>query len=328
MAEWLIGCMGDYVTMDENRSTPLELNASYPWPHPYYQTNGLFGFNEKVIFSIVPPTIFNPEATESPTAEAFAFYFLDPDVNETVNILDGGHGINSIPLGQVRINGSGYQPASPYQKEEDYPGYADIDTQSKNEHRLSSFFGVYDWNGTEDVNVSLMEFNRTYSSVSVDHPGFGYSMPVELKVIGGFPQQTNNLWLVPETGNTLQEYNGSTPYSVTEAILEVSSINPDTGAITGVNVISGGSGYVNYNDLNPDEYPYTYFPMVSVSGGGGMGAQIRAIVETNGSIRRKRWGNYLGRRKGIFLTGSRITGLLPSIQNSLWRLVRRMQHLK
>ena len=199
--------------------------------------------------------------------------------------MDGGHGINSIPLGQVRINGSGYQPASPYQKEEDYPGYADIDTQSKNEHRLSSFFGVYDWNGTEDVNVSLMEFNRTYSSVSVEHPGFGYSMPVELKVIGGFPQQTNNQWLVPETGNTLQEYNGSTPYSVTEAILEVSSINPDTGAITGVNVISGGSGYVNYNDLNPDEYPYTYFPMVSVSGGGGMGAQIRAIVETNGSIR-------------------------------------------
>ena len=40
----------DYVTMDENRSTPLELNASYPWPHPYYQPNGLFGFNEKVNF--------------------------------------------------------------------------------------------------------------------------------------------------------------------------------------------------------------------------------------------------------------------------------------
>ena len=34
-------------------------------------------------------------------------------------------------------------------------------------------------------------------------------MPVELKVIGGFPQQTNDQWIAPETGNTLQEYNQS-----------------------------------------------------------------------------------------------------------------------
>ncbi|MEK9773973.1 MAG: hypothetical protein VW576_10470, partial [Opitutae bacterium] len=276
----------DYVTMDQARSTPLELNASYPWPHPYYQPNGLFGFNEKVVFSIAPPTIFNPEAIEDRNATAFSFYFLDPDVNETVTILDGGHGINSIPASQVRINGSGYQPATPYQKEEDYPGFADIDTwdtskpQNERKQLLSLFGGVYDWNGSEDVNVSLMEFNRTFSSVAVDNPGFGYSMPVELKVIGGFPQQTN-------ADVNLTEYNSTDPHLITEAQLEVTSINPSTGAILTVDLVpgnSGGSGYVNYQNLSEDEYPYIEYPMITVSGGGGRGAKIRAIVENNGSI--------------------------------------------
>ena len=280
----------DYITMNQNRSTPLELNASYPWPHSYYQPNGIFGFNEKVTFSIAPPTVHNPDATESPTAEAFSFYFLDQDINESVTILDGGHGINNIPLNQVRINGSGYQPALPNQKEEDHPGYADIDTwdtsrpQNERKPLLEYGFGIYDWNGSEDVNVSVMDFNRTFSSVSVDNPGFGYSMPVSLKVIGGFPQKTNDQWRDIITGDTLQEYNSSTPYSVTEALLEVSSINQETGAITGVNIINPGSGYINYNNLNPEEYPFTEFPMISVSGGGGRGAQIRAVLDENGSI--------------------------------------------
>ena len=63
-------------------------------------------------------------------------------------------------------------------------------------------------------------------------------MPVELKVIGGFPQQTNGEF-------NLQEYNQTVPYSISEAILEVNETNPITGAITSVKLISGGSGYVD-----------------------------------------------------------------------------------
>ena len=97
-------------------------------------------------------------------------------------------------------------------------GYADIDTwfghPTLKDTPLSQYFGVYDWNGSEDVNISLIDFNRTFSSVSVNNPGYGYSMPVELKVIGGFPQQTNAIL-------NLQEYNQSVPYLISEAILEV-----------------------------------------------------------------------------------------------------------
>ena len=59
---------------------------------PLLQTSRTFGFNEKVIFTIDPPTIHNPEAIESPTAEAFSLYFIDPDINESVEIVDGGMG--------------------------------------------------------------------------------------------------------------------------------------------------------------------------------------------------------------------------------------------
>ena len=323
----------DYITMNQNRSTPLELNASYPWPHSYYQPNGLFGFNEKVAFSIAPPTVHNADATQSPTAAAFSFYFIDPDINETVTIMDGGHGINNIPLDQVRINGSGYQPALPNQKEEDHPGYADIDTwdtsrpTSEQKPLLKYGFGIYDWNGSEDVNVSVMEFNRTFSSVSVDNPGFGYSMPVTLKVIGGLPQKTNDQWreIVTGNGNTLQEYNSSTPYSVTEALLEVSSIDQETGAITGVNIINPGFGYINYNTLDPEEYPFTEYPMISVSGGGGRGAQIRAVLDENGSIRE---GNELfGTVERGILIGKKIMPRLQSIQNSVLLLEKKKMPL-
>ena len=264
----------DYITMNQNRSTPLELNASFPWPHPYHQPQGLFGFDEAIVFSVSDPTLHNPLAIESPTAEAFAFYFLDPDINETVSIVDGGHGITSIPFDQVRINGSGYQPATANQKEEEHLGHADIDTwfghPTLKDTPLSQYFGVYDWNGSEDVNISLIDFNRTFSSVSVNNPGYGYSMPVELKVIGGFPQQTNAIL-------NLQEYNQSVPYLISEAILEVNETNPETGAIIDVRIISGGSGYVNYQNTDPDEYPFTIYPMVTVSGGGGRGAIIQAV---------------------------------------------------
>ncbi|MDA8805939.1 InlB B-repeat-containing protein [Opitutales bacterium] len=268
----------DYITMNQNRSTRLELNASFPWPHPYHQPQGLFGFDEAIVFSVSDPTLHNPLAIESPTAEAFAFYFLDPDINETVSIVDGGHGITSIPFDQVRINGSGYQPATANQKEEEHLGHADIDTwfghPTLKNTPLSQYFGVYDWNGSEDVNISLIDFNRTFSSVSVNNPGYGYSMPVELKVIGGFPQQTNAIL-------NLQEYNQSVPYLISEAILEVNEINPETGAIIDVSIISGGSGYVNYQNTDPQEYPFTIYPMVTVSGGGGRGAIIQAVDNNN-----------------------------------------------
>ena len=280
----------DYVTMNEDRSTPLESNASLNWPWKYYQPHGLFGFDQAVPFSVSPPTLHNEEeiALESPTAEAYTFYFLDHEMNETVNITDGGHGITSIPVSQVRINGSGYQPGFSFQKQEDHKGFAEI-TVDPNTPLVAGYseIGIPDvneWNGSKDVNISTMEFNQTFSSVQVSNPGFGYSMPVELKVIGGYPQLTNVELneLIP--GINLTEYNSSVPYDFEEAILEVEEIDLNTGAITKVKAISGGKGYVNYQNLKEEEYPHIFYPMVSVSGGGGRGAQLRANVETNGSI--------------------------------------------
>jgi hypothetical protein len=280
----------DYVTMNEDRSTPLESNASLVWPWKYYQPHGLFGFDQAVTFSVSPPTLHNEEeiATESPTAEVYTFYFLDQEMNETVNITDGGHGITSIPASQVRINGSGYQPGFSFQKQEDHKGFAEI-TVDANTPLIGGYseIGIPDvnaWSGSKDVNISTMEFNQTFSSLQVSNPGFGYSMPVELKVIGGYPQLTNVELneLIP--GINLTEYNSSVPYDFEEAILEVEEIDPNTGAITKVKAISGGKGYVNYQNLKEEEYPHIIYPMVSVSGGGGRGAQLQANVETNGSI--------------------------------------------
>ena len=130
----------------------------------------------------------------------------------------------------------------------------------------------------EDVNVSTLDFNQTFSHVSVTNAGFGYSMPVELKVIRGLPQVTNPEFL-------MDEYNSTTPYVLTEAKLIVTNIGPN-GEILDVVVPNGqgGSGYINYGLLDPEVYQINKIPNVSVTGGGGRGAQILVIDDDNDTI--------------------------------------------
>ena len=159
----------------------------------------------------------------------------------------------------------------PNQNKEDHPDFAEITTSNDTLETFSDV-DVKNWSGPEDVNISVMEFNRTFSSVLVDNAGYGYSVPVELKVIGGLPQYENN-----KTEPPLPEYNSSNAYSFQEAKFKVSEINSETGKITDLELIDGGFGYVSYQDLDPNLYPYNTYPMISVSGGGGKGAVIQAL---------------------------------------------------
>ena len=107
--------------------------------------------------------------------------------------------------------------------------------------------GIYNWSGNEDVNISRIDFNKTYLSVSVDNPGFGYAMPVDFKVIGGRPTRIDGFFTTP-----LPEYNSSTVYDFEEAEFEVTAVSAD-GAIEDIDITNMGRGYINLGDLTEDE---------------------------------------------------------------------------
>ena len=270
----------DYVSMDRNNSFFIERNQTSSWPYSYYKPNGLYGFIEKVNLNVSSPEDFNPERIESNTAEAFVQFYIDPDSNDSITILDPGSGVTSVPLQNIKISGPGYRPATPSQAEEEYAGFAEIDTDTSIDGEISYFGGtIYDWSGTEDVNLSSLEFNTTYSFISVDNPGFDYAMPLEFKVIGANPTM-GGLFTTP-----LPEYNSSTAYNFKEANFSVTTVGPN-GSIEAISVDYGGEGYVDIASLQGDDrtmlemilvdkgYLISEFPFVSITGGGGYGARF------------------------------------------------------
>lgn len=283
----------DYVTMDENNSFSLERNSSYSLPHKYFKPNGLYGFVERVDLAVDSPTKYNTEAVVSDdTADAFVHFYIDNDANESISIVDPGTGVSGIPLGNVKISGPGYQPATDTQKEEEHPGFAEIDTDQSMAGTIYAGTGlsIYNWSGNEDVNISRIDFNKTYLSVSVDNPGFGYAMPVDFKVIGGRPTRIDGFFTTP-----LPEYNSFIAYDFEEAEFEVSSVSAD-GAIESIEITNMGRGYINLGDLTEDEreilaavlrekgYDFSTYPFISIVGGGGHGALFKANIDSNGSI--------------------------------------------
>ena len=161
-----------------------------------------------------------------------------------------------------------------------------------------------EWN--RRCGTSHAGFDYKLSSISVDDAGFGYSMPCEVKVLGGFPQFTNQKYTqLPGYALDITDPNSTgSDYNFTEAKIVVSKID-ENGSILELNVTDGGRGYVPYWKIDrtppgdsviwpepPDNHPHGGkelfqfgYPLVLVTGGGGHGAVFYPVIdETNGSI--------------------------------------------
>ena len=161
-----------------------------------------------------------------------------------------------------------------------------------------------EWN--RRCGLSHAGFDYKLSSISVDDAGFGYSMPCEVKVLGGFPQFTNQEYTqLPGYALDITDPNSTgSDYNFTEAKIVVSKID-ENGSILELNVTDGGRGYVPYWKIDrtppgdsviwpepPDNHPHGGkelfqfgYPLVLVTGGGGHGAVFYPVIdETNGSI--------------------------------------------
>ena len=90
---------------------PLEPGgSSSPGLYKYYQPKGLYGFIQELEFNVSSPTEYNPDALDGYTAEAFAYFYIDHESNDSITIVDSGEGIDDLNISQVEVFGPGYQP--------------------------------------------------------------------------------------------------------------------------------------------------------------------------------------------------------------------------
>ena len=120
----------------------------------------------------------------------------------------------------------------------------------------------------EPRNVTV-DFNQTLSHVVVENPGFGYSLPVSVQLIGGYPTgaQLEQWFDENRTGTPGRPL----PYPFVPAVVEVNGTDPTDGGITSFEIIDPGSGY-------------RVAPTVVITGGGGNGAEATATIDENGSL--------------------------------------------
>ena len=108
-----------------------------------------------------------------------------------------------------------------------------------------------------------LDFNQSLSHVTLENPGFGYSMPVEIDLIGGFPpKEVLQAWVMQN----------QTSYQFIPAEFQVDTVD-ENGSILSFRAINTGVGYIQE-------------PLVVIKGGGGVGATATAVLEANGSIAR------------------------------------------
>jgi hypothetical protein len=108
-----------------------------------------------------------------------------------------------------------------------------------------------------DINIS-----HYISHIDIANAGYGYSVPAEVQVVGGYPDAFFLHDWVSDFG---------AEYPFRRAQLEINSTD-DLGGILDVQIIDGGEGYRT-----------DYQPRILVTGGGGMGAELQPVMN-NGSI--------------------------------------------
>ena len=105
-----------------------------------------------------------------------------------------------------------------------------------------------DWNNpNHDVYPQNLDFNLTLSHVEVRDPGYGYSVPLEIEVLGG------------------NDNSDSSPgYVFRRAVIEATKFDSDLG-ITEYTITDPGMGY-------------RFSPIINITGGGGIGATAFAEI--------------------------------------------------
>ena len=90
-----------------------------------------------------------------------------------------------------------------------------------------------DWNqnlANGEPRDVIAEFNQTLSHVVVEDPGFGYSVPVQVQLIGGYPVGAElQQWY--DENQTGIAGSRPLPYPFQPAIVEVNDTDPTTGEI-------------------------------------------------------------------------------------------------
>jgi hypothetical protein len=305
------------ITLPDDRNVTrryVEYVQVTPPPNTLYNAvaaKGTFGYS-------APPEIVVEGTSTWPddyNATAYPLMFLDP--NASVEIVNGGQGYDldvagnrGFDLDAVRIFGEGYRPpefeafiqgggvatlvlkkpgegnfaedaSTVYFLADDDKGvFPTIDKFVKGSLVRRNTFSpttgnnLYDVNGIEikanqngsdwttpptvfadwgntawegHVAVSDLEFNSTLSEVIVQDSGFRYAIPAKVNLFGG----------------QLFDANASSLFR--PAVVEINGTDAD-GGITSYRIVDAGAGYVRE-------------PIVSITGGGGVGATALAFVD-------------------------------------------------
>ena len=246
----------------------VDVNGDYAAPY------GLNGY-------VAPPEITLASSSADKTASAYALFFIDQ--NNSAEIVNPGRGYGAIGFdsASVRVSGPGYRPQQINRifsmDGVGQPTSIDVIASGEEEHGNQAtitqggthLFGnqgqhvFYDWTANEQManDEAHTDFNQSLSHISVLDSGFGYSLPVSISLVGGYPlAEELNTWVT--SGNT-------TPFQFVPAQIEVNGVD-ENGTILGFNIVDPGEGYV---------FP----PLVVITGGGGFGGSAIANI-TNGEI--------------------------------------------
>ena len=258
-------------------------------------TAGLFGYQS-------PPELdIELAPTGNSHASGFTLFYLDE--NESAEIVNGGMGLNPNAFDQnvVRISGKGFRPSqyrtvtntdfdgstvqtnviTSYKEDwgRDSGGDLTFNDQLQNtslqaltESNLRAFgpngeVSFQDWNqnaGAGEPRIVSMEFNQTVSHVTLENPGFGYSMPVEIELIGGKMKAQDYYQYMSTAQTGANTYYQPLPPLFKEAQIAVQSIDAD-------------GGILDFNVTDPG-YGYYYQPQAIISGGGGYGATAEVTM--------------------------------------------------
>ena len=133
----------------------------------------------------------------------------------------------------------------------------------------SNYIG-YHWAGTHDVGLdpTNTDFNQSLSAVVVDDPGRGYSVPISVRVWGGYPELGLNSMFINDTalgvGQDLALQGPVAAIQYKEAEFHVIEVD-ENGSITKLEMVNGdgGFGYIPWwtNSAFPSfEFPHVRFP--------------------------------------------------------------------
>jgi hypothetical protein len=261
----------------------VDVNGDYAAPY------GLNGY-------VAPPEISVVSSSTNKAASAYALFFIDE--NNSAEIVNPGRGYTGVGFNanSVRISGPGFRPEQINRiVTNDFLGNLQIDVVSVHEEEyittnrgdLPSIaetnelsFGSQnqhvfnDWTTGDPTHfirndASNTDFNQTLSHVKVSETGAGYSLPVSVSLVGGYPtSEILTQWVM--SGNT-------TEYVFTPAQVEVNTTD-EYGTILSFSIVNPGVGYA-------------IAPTVVITGGGGFGARAIADIDLLGN----------GRVTGIFL---------------------------